>query len=114
MTKQKEDVIEFIGVVKELLPNANFRIELDNGHEVIGYTSGKMRKNRIKVMLGDYVRVQMTPYDLDRGRVTHRFKHKPSEEEINGENTTGSGTKHKPGGGTKQRPGGGARQKRRS
>lgn len=95
MTKQKEDVIEFIGVVKELLPNANFRIELDNGHIVVGYTSGKMRKNRIKVMLGDYVRVQMTPYDLERGRVTHRFKHKPSKEEINGEDTSSNVTNHK-------------------
>lgn len=70
----KEEVLEFKGKVLELLPNATFRVELENGHEIIAYTSGKMRKNRIRVIVGDEVTVEMTPYDLSKGRVTHRFK----------------------------------------
>ena len=58
----------------ELLPNATFRIELENGHEIIGHTAGKMRKNRIRVLAGDKVLVEMSPYDLTKGRVTYRFK----------------------------------------
>jgi translation initiation factor IF-1 len=79
----KEELIEFKGKVIELLPNATFRIELENGHIVIAYTSGKMRKNRIRVLVGDDVTVEMTPYDLSKGRVTHRHKvtaDKPIEE----------------------------------
>ena len=60
----KEDAIEFQGVVSELLPNAMFKVKLDNEHEVIAHTSGKMRKNRIRVLAGDRVTVEMTPYDL--------------------------------------------------
>ena len=60
----KEDAIEFQGVVSELLPNAMFKVKLDNDHEVIAHTSGKMRKNRIRVLAGDRVTVEMTPYDL--------------------------------------------------
>lgn len=70
----KEELIEFDGVVTEVLPNAMFRIKLDNGHEIIGHTSGRMRKNRIRVLMGDKVTVEMTPYDLSKGRVIHRHK----------------------------------------
>jgi len=68
----KEDLLEFKGKILELLPNAMFRVELENGHKIIAYTSGKMRKNRIKVIAGDKVTVEMTPYDLSKGRVSHR------------------------------------------
>ena len=70
----KEDAIEFQGVVSELLPNAMFKVKLDNDHEVIAHTSGKMRKNRIRVLAGDRVTVEMTPYDLTTGRITFRSK----------------------------------------
>ena len=70
----KEDLIEFTGVVAELLPNAMFRVKLDNDHIVIAHTAGKMRKNRIRVLAGDKVKVEMTPYDLTKGRITYRMK----------------------------------------
>jgi translation initiation factor IF-1 len=70
----KEELLEFQGMVMELLPNATFRIKLENDHEIIGHTAGKMRKNRIRVLAGDRVLVEMTPYDLTKGRVTYRFK----------------------------------------
>jgi translation initiation factor IF-1 len=70
----KEDMIEFSGTVAELLPNAMFRVKLDNEHMVLAHTSGKMRKNRIRVLAGDRVNVEMTPYDLTKGRITFRFK----------------------------------------
>ncbi len=70
----KEGAIEFQGVVSELLPNAMFKVKLDNDHEVIAHTSGKMRKNRIRVLAGDRVTVEMTPYDLTKGRITFRSK----------------------------------------
>lgn len=70
----KEDLIEFTGVVTELLPNATFRVKLDNDHVILAHTSGKMRKNRIRVLLGDKVTVEMTPYDLTKGRITFRQK----------------------------------------
>jgi translation initiation factor IF-1 len=70
----KEDLIEFQGEVLELLPNATFRVMLENGHEVIAHTSGRMRKNRIRVLAGDKVTVEMTPYDLTKGRITFRHK----------------------------------------
>jgi translation initiation factor IF-1 len=70
----KEDLIEFTGVVTELLPNATFRVKLDNEHIILAHTSGKMRKNRIRVLLGDKVTVEMTPYDLTKGRITFRQK----------------------------------------
>ena len=70
----KEDAIEFQGVVSELLPNAMYKVKLDNDHEVIAHTSGKMRKNRIRVLAGDRVTVEMTPYDLTKGRITFRSK----------------------------------------
>ena len=70
----KEDAIEFQGVVSELLANAMFKVKLDNDHEVIAHASGKMRKNRIRVLAGDRVTVEMTPYDLTKGRITFRSK----------------------------------------
>lgn len=70
----KEELIEFEGVVQEVLPNAMFRVLLDNDHEIIAHTSGRMRKNRIRVLLGDRVTVEMTPYDLTKGRIILRHK----------------------------------------
>ncbi len=70
----KEELMQFNGIVKEVLPNAMFRVILDNEHEVLAHTSGRMRKNRIRVLSGDRVTVEMTPYDLSKGRLTYRFK----------------------------------------
>ncbi|MAR63599.1 MAG: translation initiation factor IF-1 [alpha proteobacterium MED-G10] len=70
----KEELMEFNGIVKELLPNAMFRVLLDNDHEIIAHTAGKMRKFRIRVLAGDRVTVEMTPYDLTKGRITFRHK----------------------------------------
>jgi translation initiation factor IF-1 len=70
----KEDAIEVEGVVVEPLPNAMFRVQLDNGHKVLAHISGKIRKNFIKILPGDRVRVELTPYDLTRGRITYRIK----------------------------------------
>ena len=70
----KEDLMEFKGVVTEILPNAMFRVELENGHEILAHAAGKMRKHRIRVLQGDNVLVEMTPYDLTKGRITYREK----------------------------------------
>ena len=70
----KEELLEMRGQVVELLPNAMFRVRLENGHEILGHTAGKMRKNRIRVLTGDEVLVELTPYDLTKGRITYRFK----------------------------------------
>ena len=70
----KEDAIEVEGTVVEPLPNAMFRVELDNGHRVLAHVSGKMRKNFIRILPGDRVKVELSPYDLTRGRITYRFK----------------------------------------
>jgi translation initiation factor IF-1 len=70
----KEDVLTFEGVVREILPDARYRVELDNGHLVVVYTAGKMKKFRIKTLVGDRVMVEMTPYDLDKGRLIFRQK----------------------------------------
>ena len=69
----KEGSIEFQGVVLELLPNAMFKVKLENDHEILAHSSGKMRKNRIRVLAGDKVTVEMTPYDLTKGRITFRL-----------------------------------------
>jgi translation initiation factor IF-1 len=71
---KKEDLIEFEGVITELLPGGTFRIVLNNGHEIIGHISGKIRKNRIRILSGDKVKVEMTPYDLTKGRISFRYK----------------------------------------
>jgi translation initiation factor IF-1 len=70
----KEEFLELRGLVTELLPNAMFRVKLENDHEILAHTAGKMRKNRIRVLAGDEVLVEMTPYDLSKGRITYRFK----------------------------------------
>ncbi len=70
----KNEKLEIEGTVKKLLPNTQFRVELDNGHEVLAYLSGRMRKYYIRILLGDRVRVEMTPYDLTRGRITYRYR----------------------------------------
>ena len=71
-----KDAIEFEGIIKESLPNAMFRVELENGHIVLAHISGKIRKNFIKILPGDRVKVELTPYDLNRGRITFRVKEK--------------------------------------
>ena len=68
----KEELIEMQGKVTEVLPDSRFRVTLDNGHELIAYTSGKMRKNHIRILAGDKVSLEMSPYDLTKGRVTFR------------------------------------------
>ena len=70
----KEELIEFDGEVLELLPNAHFRVKLENGHEIVAHTSGRMRKNRIRILAGDKVKVEISPYDLTRGRISYRYK----------------------------------------
>ncbi len=70
----KEEAIEVEGVVTEVLPDANFRVELENGHDILAYLSGKMRKHYIRVLEGDAVTVEISPYDMSRGRVTYRYK----------------------------------------
>ena len=70
----KEDVIEVEGTVIEPLPNAMFRVELENGHEIIAHISGKMRMHYIKILPGDKVKLEMSPYDLTKGRITYRYK----------------------------------------
>jgi len=71
---KSEDKIKVEGTVIEALPGTQFRVELDNGHEVLAYLSGKMRKYYIRILLGDRVSVEMSPYDLERGRITFRYR----------------------------------------
>jgi len=71
---QKEKAIEAEGTVVEPLPNAMFRVDLDNGHRVLAHISGKMRKHYIRILPGDRVKVELSPYDLTRGRITYRYK----------------------------------------
>ena len=70
----KEEVLTFTGTVVEKLPNAMFRVQLENGHEILAHTAGKMRKFRIRVMVGDKVEIEMTPYDLTKGRISFRHR----------------------------------------
>ena len=74
MSLAKEEAIEFQGEVTELLPNAMFRVKLENDHEILAHTAGRMRKHRIRVLAGDKVTVEMTPYDLSKGRIVFRHK----------------------------------------
>jgi translation initiation factor IF-1 len=74
LPKPKEDAIVLEGTVVEPLPNAMFRVELENGHKVLAHSSGKMRMHRIRILPGDRVQVEITPYDLARGRITYRYK----------------------------------------
>lgn len=72
--KMAKDVIEIEGKILESMPNAMFRVELENGHEILAHISGKIRKNFIRILPGDRVKVEMTPYDLSKGRITFRLK----------------------------------------
>ena len=74
MKLAKEDVIEVEGTVVEALPNTNFKVELENGHQILAHISGKLRMNYIKILPGDKVKVELSPYDLSRGRITWRAK----------------------------------------
>lgn len=86
----KEEMLEFEGVVDEVLPDARCRVKLDNGHEVIAYTSGRMKKNRIRILAGDRVTVEMTPYDLTKGRINFRHKDgRPMGGDAQGARTSG-------------------------
>jgi translation initiation factor IF-1 len=93
----KEEVLEFEGIVTEVLPDSRFRVKLENDHEIIAYTAGKMKKFRIRTIAGDRVTVEMTPYDLDKGRIT--FRHKDTK----------SGSPPPPGQNQNRRPGGNRR-----
>ncbi|MCB0346809.1 MAG: translation initiation factor IF-1 [Bdellovibrionales bacterium] len=75
----KEDHIEFDGVVRECFPNTTFRVECENGHELLAYLAGKMRRYYIRVLPGDHVRVQISPYDLTRGRIVRRYRKPPTK-----------------------------------
>ena len=70
----KEDVLEYEGIVLEILPNAMFKVKLDNDHEILAHTAGRMRKHRIRILAGDKVTVEMSTYDLTKGRITFRHK----------------------------------------
>jgi translation initiation factor IF-1 len=70
----KEELITFEGQVTEILPDARYRVELESGHQIVAYTAGKMKKNRIKTLAGDRVTVEMSPYDLEKGRLVFRHK----------------------------------------
>lgn len=70
----KENTLQVEGTIHEALPNTMFRVELDNGHLVLGHISGKMRRHYIRILPGDRVKIELSPYDLDRGRITYRYK----------------------------------------
>lgn len=70
----KKDVIEVVGIIEEALPNAQFKVKLETGQEVLAHISGRMRKHYIRILLGDKVKVELSPYDLTRGRITYREK----------------------------------------
>ena len=70
----EEEAIEFEGVITETLPGGKFKVMLDNEHEILAHISGKIRKNRVRVLLGDRVKVEVSPYDITKGRIVHRFR----------------------------------------
>lgn len=70
---RKQEIIEMKGRVEELLPNAVFKVKLENGHQILAHLSGKMRMNKIRILLGDSVKIELTPYDIGRGRIVYRF-----------------------------------------
>jgi translation initiation factor IF-1 len=95
----KEEMLEFEGVVDEVLPDARCRVKLDNGHMVIAYTSGRMKKNRIRILAGDRVTVEMTPYDLTKGRINFRHKDvRPGQGDGGGPRGGSGGPPRRPGG----------------
>ena len=79
MSAKEDDKLQLEGTVLEALPGTQFRVQLDNGHEVLAYLSGKMRKFYIRILLGDRVRVEVSPYDLTRGRIIYRYKKAPTK-----------------------------------
>lgn len=79
----KEELVEFDGQITELLPEGRFRVRLENDHEILAYTAGRMKKNRIRSMVGDRVTVEMSPYDFDRGRIT--FRHRDTAPRVGGQ-----------------------------
>jgi translation initiation factor IF-1 len=74
----KEELIEMNGVVNEVLPDSRYRVTLDNGHELVAYTSGKMRKHHIRIIAGDNVALEVSPYDMSKGRITFRHLNRPA------------------------------------
>jgi translation initiation factor IF-1 len=74
----KEELIEMNGVVSEVLPDSRYRVTLDNGHQLVAYTSGKMRKHHIRILAGDNVSLELSPYDMTKGRITFRHLHRPA------------------------------------
>lgn len=92
----KEEPLEFEGIVEEVLPDARCRVKLDNGHEVVAYTSGRMKKNRIRILAGDKVTVEMTPYDLSKGRINFRHKDVRSGPPPSGATGPGGGPRRPP------------------
>jgi len=80
MSKTSQQKVEVEGTIVEALPNTQFRVELDNGHEVLAYISGRMRRYYIRILLGDRVRVELSPYDLTRGRIVYRYKQRRGAE----------------------------------
>jgi translation initiation factor IF-1 len=84
MAKKSEDKLELEGVVVEALPNTQFTVELENKHRILAYLSGKMRKNYIRILLGDRVRVEVSAYDMSRGRITYRYREgqRPGDEVV--------------------------------
>jgi translation initiation factor IF-1 len=78
LVKESKDKIELQGTIVDCLPSTQFKVKLDNDHEVLAYLSGKMRKYYIRVLLGDRVMVELSPYDLTRGRITYRFRKRPA------------------------------------
>jgi translation initiation factor IF-1 len=81
MAKASQQKVEVEGTITEALPNTQFRVELDSGHEVLAYISGRMRKYYIRILLGDRVRVELSPYDLTRGRIVYRYKKRRGPED---------------------------------
>jgi len=79
--KKSKQKIEMMGTVTKALPGTQFKVELDNGHEVLAYLSGKMRKYYIRILLGDRVKVELSPYDLTRGRIVYRYKRQPGAQQ---------------------------------
>lgn len=79
MSKPSQQKVEVEGTIVEALPNTQFRVKLDSGHEVLAYISGRMRKYYIRILLGDRVRVELSPYDLTRGRIVYRYKQRHEE-----------------------------------
>ena len=84
----KEELLQFEGLVTEILPDARYRVQLENGHQLVAYTAGRMKKNRIKTLAGDRVTVELSPYDLEKGRLVFRHKDERQRRRLARRNTT--------------------------